>query len=55
MDDYTRNDQMPELPEWLKQYDISVGPYDQPLPEPQPQPRDTDEDSHRPSMNDEEL
>ena len=54
MADYTRRDQMPELPEWLKQYDISVGPYDQPLPTSAPQPRDTDED-HQPSAVDDEL
>lgn len=45
---------MPELPEWLKQYDISVGPYDQPLPETQPKPRDTD-GGHQPSPTDDEL
>jgi len=32
MADYPQKDQMPTLPDWMKQYDISVGPYDQPVP-----------------------
>jgi len=31
MTDHMRRDQMPELPDWLKRYDVSVGPYDQPV------------------------
>jgi len=30
MADEEQNQKMPELPEWLKRYDVSVGPYDEP-------------------------
>ncbi len=40
MAEYTKNDQMPDLPEWMKRYDVSVGPYDQPVPPSAPEPSD---------------